>query len=107
MAGGLIQNIYILEWRKDIDKTSYPAREKLIPIEDSKSIRIKAIETENFGWVFEAFGTQQALNAVSPKTLRALLSRSYVIAHAPRVLVKRRLGSAGLGGEADCVDCAD
>lgn len=54
-----------------------PAREKLIAIEEGRSVRIKAIETGDFGWVFSAFGAHQPLNAVSPKILRALLHRSY------------------------------
>jgi hypothetical protein len=54
-----------------------PPREKLIGIEDGRSVRIKSIETDDFRWVFDAFGANQPLNAVSPKVLRALLHRSY------------------------------
>jgi hypothetical protein len=49
----------------------------LIAIDNSKSIRIKSIEARSFTWVFEAFAAQQAINGVSPRVLRALLSRSY------------------------------
>lgn len=75
--GALIPNIYILEWRKDAPMGYRPAREKLIPVEDGRSVRIKAIETGDFKWVFSAFGSSRPLNAVSPKILRALLHRSY------------------------------
>ncbi|MGJ0454366.1 MAG: SIR2 family protein [Methylocystis sp.] len=75
VTGGIIPNVYILEWRKS--PPTNPAREKLIEIEGGKSVRIKAIETDEFVWVFEAFGAHQSLNAVSPRILRALLSRSY------------------------------
>lgn len=76
-AGAIIPNIYILEWRKEIPPGYVPAKEKLIEIDAGKSVRIKAIETDEFGWVFSAFGSQQPLNGVSPKILRALLHRSY------------------------------
>jgi hypothetical protein len=76
-SGTLIPNIYILEWRKDAPPDYRPAREKLIAVEDGRSVQIKAIESEDFRWVFSAFGSHQLLNAVSPKLLRALLRRSY------------------------------
>jgi SIR2-like domain len=71
-----IPNIYLLEWRKG-PANYVPTREKLIAIEGGRSIRIKAIETDDFRWVFEAFGAHQPINGVSPKVLRALLHRSY------------------------------
>ena len=75
--GAVIPNIYILEWRKDMPPDYVPAREKLVAIQEGRSVRIKAIETDEFAWVFSAFGTNQPLNAVSPKVLRSLLHRSY------------------------------
>lgn len=77
IAGDIIPNVFILEWRSGITKKDKFARERLIAIEDSKSVRIKAIEAEDFTWVFEAFGAQHTLNGVNPKVLRALLARSY------------------------------
>jgi hypothetical protein len=76
-SGTLIPNIYILEWRRDGAAEYRPAREKLIAVEDARSVRVKAIESDDFEWVFSAFGSNQPLNAVSPKILRALLHRSY------------------------------
>jgi hypothetical protein len=76
-AGALIPNIYILEWRRDVSPNYTPAREKLVEIDAGRSVRIKAIETDDFRWVFSAFGSHQPLNAISPKVLRALLHRSY------------------------------
>lgn len=76
-SGTLIPNIYILEWRKDAPPDHKPAREKLIAVEEGRSVRVKAIESDDFEWVFSAFGAHQPLNAVSPKLLRALLHRSY------------------------------
>jgi hypothetical protein len=77
VQGGVIPNVYIVEWRPEIAETEYPAREKLIAIDDSKSVRIKAVEAADFTWVFDAFASQQPLNGISPKILRSLLSRSY------------------------------
>ena len=74
--GAIIPNIYILEWRAPMPQDYVPAREKLIEIDEGRSLRINAIETDDFRWVFSAFGTPQPLNAVSPKLLRALLHRS-------------------------------
>ncbi len=76
VAGGVITNVYLAEWRESVPKTEYPAKEKLIAIEDGRSVRINGIETDNFRWIFDAFGSQQALNGISPKVLRSLLSRS-------------------------------
>jgi hypothetical protein len=73
----VIPNIYILERLPSQGATYVPAQEKLIAIEEGRSVRIKSIETDDFGWVFSAFGAHQPLNAVSPKILRALLHRSY------------------------------
>jgi hypothetical protein len=56
-SGTLIPNIYILEWRKHVPPDYTPAREKLIAVEEGRSVRIKAIESEEFGWVFSAFGS--------------------------------------------------
>jgi len=76
VSGGIISNVFIAEWIDNAQKSEHPAKEKLIAIEESRSVRINSIETDNFKWVYDAFGSQQALN-VSPKILRSLLSRSY------------------------------
>ena len=77
VTGGLIPNVYLLEWRSEISKEETPSRERLIAIEEGKSVRVKAIEATEFQWVFEAFGTHHTMNKVSPKVLRSLLARSY------------------------------
>jgi hypothetical protein len=66
-SGTLIPNVYILEWRKDVPPDYRPAREKLIAVEDGRSVRVKAIESDDFKWVLSAFGSKKPLNAVSPK----------------------------------------
>ena len=72
-------NIYILDWRPDMSPSYVPAREKIIPVEQDRTIRIKAIESAEFDWVFRAFTSTQPLNAISPKLLRAIASRSYEV----------------------------
>jgi len=75
--GGVIPNVYVLEWRSNINPDEIPAREKLIAIGGNKGVRIKAIETADFCWPFEALGSTNFHPKVSVKTLRALMSRSY------------------------------
>ena len=53
------------------------ARERLVAIGGNKGVRIKAIETADFGWPFEALGSTNFNPKVSAKTLRALMARSY------------------------------
>ncbi len=76
-TGGIIANVYVLEWRSSINPTETPTREKLIAIGGTKGVRIKSIETTDFLWAFEALGTQNFNPKVSVKLLRALMSRSY------------------------------
>ncbi len=75
--GGIIPNVYILQWNADISDDVIPPREKLIPTEDDRSIRVKLIEASDFSWVFDAFAANPALNDVNPRVLRALIARSY------------------------------
>jgi hypothetical protein len=74
---GLVPNVYILEWNKNLNVNSSPAREKMIPTEEGRSVRVKLIEATGFSWVFDAFSSNPVLNNVSPRVLRALLARSY------------------------------
>lgn len=75
--GNLIPNIYILEWDSKELNSDYPRRERLIPVAENKSIRIKSIVANDFSWVYEAFGASKALQNVNPKLLRSLLARTY------------------------------
>lgn len=75
--GGVVPNVYILQWNSNLDKDSSPPREKLIPTEEDRSVRVKLIEASDFGWVFDAFASNPALNDVNPRVLRALIARSY------------------------------
>lgn len=75
--GGIIPNVFILEWNKNITSDSNPAREKLISTEDDRVVRVKLIEADNFEWVFRAFSSNPVLNNVNPRVLRALIARAY------------------------------
>ncbi|CAO4182108.1 SIR2-like domain-containing protein [Methylorubrum populi] len=75
--GGLIPNVYILEWNSKINADSNPAREKVLPTDEDRSVRVKLIEASDFKWVFDAFAANPALNHVNPRVLRALVARSY------------------------------
>lgn len=75
--GGVIPNVYILEWNADLEEISNPARDKVIPTEDDRSVRVKLIEAKDFQWVFNAFSANPIMNGVNPRVLRALIARSY------------------------------
>ena len=75
--GGIIPNVYILEWNEGIVDGIAPQREKVIATEDGRSVRVKLIEASDLSWVFDAFATTPSLSNVNPIILRALLARSY------------------------------
>jgi len=75
--GGIIPNVYILEWNPAIGPDSLPPRDKVLPTEEDRTVRVKLIEAANFEWVFNAFASNPVLNDVNPRVLRALIARSY------------------------------
>lgn len=75
--GGVIPNVYILEWDPNLTDTSYPAHDKLIQTEEDRTVRVKLIAASDFSWVFDAFAANPVLNNVNPRVLRSLLARSY------------------------------
>lgn len=75
--GGVIPNVYILEWNPGLGPDSSPPRDKVISTDEDRSIRVKLIESNDFTWVFEAFSANPVLNNVNPKVLRSLIARSY------------------------------
>lgn len=76
---GLIPNVYILQWNPEVTDESSPAREKVIPTEEDRTIRVKLIEANDFTWVYDAFSINPPLNNVNPRVLRALVARSYYL----------------------------
>lgn len=73
----LTPNIYILEWDKDINESSYPARERIINVGEDVTIRVKSITASSFEWVFKAFGNNGTLEQINVKLLRALMARAF------------------------------
>lgn len=72
---GLVDNIYILEWKNDLDLKAYPARDKVIDVGGGRTIRIKSITANSFKWVFDAFRSEAALEKVNIKLLRSITHR--------------------------------
>src|SRR5690606_9804969 len=50
--GGVIPNVYILEWNPGLGPDSSPPRDKVISTDEDRSIRVKLIESNDFTWVF-------------------------------------------------------
>lgn len=75
--GGVIPNVYIVQWNPDIHEESWPQRERLISTGDDRNIRVKMIEATDFEWVFDAFAANPALARVDTRVMRALIARSY------------------------------
>ncbi|UTS81934.1 SIR2 family protein [Phaeobacter piscinae] len=86
LPGSLIENIYFVEYDPDAESKSSLPTEKLIQIEENRSVRVKLIVTSDFKWVFEAFKSPETLNSVPASMMRAILARSYELVRtdAPR-----------------------
>jgi hypothetical protein len=85
----LVPNIYIVDWKESIDSSQQYPVEKIINLENDKSIRINAIEANDFEWIYKAFINNEAIERVNPKLLRALLSRTYSMVRTD--IPKRRI----------------
>ena len=75
--GELIPNIYLVQWYTNPEGSLPLQSECLIPIGDERSVRIKTIIANDFTWIYEAFASNEALPAVNPQVLRALMARTY------------------------------
>jgi hypothetical protein len=75
----LIPNIYILQWDKEINDASEPARERVLEVGDDINVRIKSISANDFGWVYEAFGANGVMEKVDLKALRSLANRMHTL----------------------------
>ncbi|MEP1208644.1 MAG: SIR2 family protein [Rhizobiaceae bacterium] len=77
LPGSLIENIYFVEYDPDAEtKSSFPP-EKLIQVEDNRSVRVKLIVATDLAWVFHAFKSPENLNSIPASFMRAILARSY------------------------------
>lgn len=86
----LIPNIYILQWQESLSESDYPRRDTSISLDDHRNIRVKCIIAKDFEWVFKAFAQNKPLESIHPKTLRALLARTYDIVRCdiPRKIIE-------------------
>lgn len=76
-SGDLVENIYYVSYRQKSDELKNLPTEELIDLGDGKSMRVKAIHTNDLNWVFRAFSSSDGLKNVNPKILRSLVSRTY------------------------------
>lgn len=75
--GELVPNIFLVDYKKEINEDrSYP-NESLIHLENGKSLRIRTIIASEFDWIYKALSLDTPIEKVNPKLLRALLSRTY------------------------------
>lgn len=75
--GELVPNIYLVVYEPDYKEGKPYQTEALIPINTTKSIRIKVIYAKDYNWIFSAISKSSPSISVNPKLLRALLDRTY------------------------------
>jgi len=85
----LIPNIYLVSFSKECESTGSHQKELLIRVGDNKSIRIKVIYANDFGWIFDALSSNTPDISVNPKLIKAFLARTYTF--ASQSLVKQEL----------------
>lgn len=71
----IIPNIYIVNWKKEINEGDYFEQVKTISLENEKEIKIKNITTSSYEWIFEAFSSKHEISNINIKTLRSLMAR--------------------------------
>lgn len=75
--GELVPNIYMVVFERDFDENQSYTKERLISLNENKSIRIKVIYANEYDWVYSAISQMSPEITVNPKLLRTLLSRTY------------------------------
>lgn len=73
----------------ECEGTGSHQKEILIGVGENKSIRIKVIYANDFGWIYDALSSNTPEISVNPKLVRALLARTYTF--ASQSLVKQEL----------------
>ncbi|KAB3536281.1 SIR2 family protein [Alkaliphilus pronyensis] len=73
----LVPNIFMVNWKEEVNQNEFYPVETLIRLENEKSLRIHNITASDFSWVYESLINENAIENVNPKLLRALLSRTY------------------------------
>lgn len=75
--GELIENIYLVQRVSNTDGNVNFAREALIDVGSSTAVRVKKICSDDFSWIYSAFKSDDTLESVNPKLLRALMARTF------------------------------
>lgn len=88
--GNLVPNIFYLIHQDGVEKTSSPPRDILLELGNGNSMRVNAIYSSDFNWVYKAFEASSTLENINPRVLRALMARTYeLVRHdIPRMSVQ-------------------
>lgn len=71
-----IENIFYVEWREDAS-TLTDLREEYVIGSNENQLRVRAIVTDRFDWIYETLSSKSPLQWVNPKLLRAISARFY------------------------------
>lgn len=90
LPGSLIENIYFVEYDSEAESKNSLPTEKLIQIEDNRSVRVKLIVASSFDWIFTAFKSPENLHSIPPNLMRAIIARSYELIRSdiPRTVLE-------------------
>jgi hypothetical protein len=72
----LIKNIFYVLWNEKVRNQS-SFREEYLVGTDSRQYRVRAIESNEFSWIFRAISQEREIKAIDVRTLRAVASRMY------------------------------
>ncbi|CAK8717922.1 MAG: SIR2-like domain-containing protein [Candidatus Electronema aureum] len=75
--GSLVSNIFYLIYDDKLSHSSKPSDDLLLNLGNGSSMRVNALYAKDFLWVYKAFEANSSLDNVNPKTLRALMARTY------------------------------
>ncbi|QDT22452.1 SIR2 family protein [Gimesia chilikensis] len=74
---GLVSNLFFIRFNRNAEAAENLPTEKLIELQEGRSIRVRNIDASNYEWIFNALGTGAPIEHINPKILRALLARNY------------------------------
>ena len=74
---GLVSNLFFVAYNPNAQSAESLPTERLIELDNSRSIRVRNIEAVDLKWIFDAFSANAPIEKVNPKLLRALLARNY------------------------------
>lgn len=71
-----IKNIFYVQWNGSIyEQSSF--REEYVVGAGAKQYRVRAIESNEFSWIYTAISQERQIKAINVRTLRAVASRMY------------------------------